>query len=95
LGAEINDDLLNGVERSRFAEVIGESDDAIAWGRSDDEGVCLVRITVQFHRRPIEDDRGEELAILQALYSLTRRFAAVVVLHVIRIGMRSGSLVRL
>ncbi|MGD0389584.1 MAG: hypothetical protein ABSC42_11570 [Tepidisphaeraceae bacterium] len=90
--AEINDDLLNGAERSRLAGIVGESQNAIAWGRSDDEGVWLVRITMQFHRRPIEDNRGEELSIFQAFQAQTRRFAAVVVLHVIRIGKRSGSL---
>jgi hypothetical protein len=57
LGAEIDDDFLNGAEGSRLAEIVGESQNAIAWGRSDNEGVCLVRIPMQFHRRPIEDNR--------------------------------------
>jgi len=49
--------LLNGAERGRFAKVVGESKNTVAWGRSDDEGVVLVGITMQFHRRPIEDNR--------------------------------------
>jgi hypothetical protein len=57
LGAEIDDDLLNGAERSRLAEVVAESKNAVAGGRSDDEGVVLVRVAMQFHRRPIEDNR--------------------------------------
>jgi hypothetical protein len=49
--------LLDGVEGSRLAEVVGESENAVGWGRSDDEGVTLIRITMQFHRRPVEDNR--------------------------------------
>jgi hypothetical protein len=56
LVAEIDDNLLNAVERRRFAEVVGVCDDSIAGGRSNDEGIALVGISMQFHRRPIEDN---------------------------------------
>jgi hypothetical protein len=83
--AEVDNDLIHA--RRRFAKIIGKAEDPVLRRGTNDKGVVVVALAMQLHGGAVHDDGRKESAIFQNFKILLRRFAGLVVLHVIRIGM--------
>jgi hypothetical protein len=95
LVAEVDHHMLSGIERSGFAEVVGKRQDAVVGSRANHEAVGMSRVSMELQGAAVEDNGAHELAGFEIFQGLPFGLTFVVLLHVVRIGVRCERVERL